>query len=65
MSVDAVNIGPNETRRRRLIGIVMLVAGVAAAVFFVVAGVGRPWRLLLFLPFWMAGFGLLQARAKT
>jgi hypothetical protein len=62
---DAVNIGPNQTRRRRLLGIVMLVAGVAAAVFFVAAGLDRPWRLVLFLPFWMAGLGLLQARAKT
>jgi hypothetical protein len=65
MTVDAVNIGPNETRRRRLIGIVMLVAGVAAAAFCAVTGVGRPWRLLLLLPFWLAGYGLLQARAKT
>lgn len=63
--MDAINIGPNETRRRRLIGIVMLVVGAGAAVFFAVAGVDRPWRLVLFLPFWVAGYGLLQARAKT
>ena len=60
-----VNLGPKETRRRLVMGIVMLVVGVAAAAFFAVAGVDRPWRLVLFLPFWMAGAGLLQARAKT
>lgn len=65
MSVDAVNIGPNETRRRRLMGIAMLLVGVAALAFFVVAGVGRPWRFVVVLPFWMAGYGLFQARAKT
>jgi hypothetical protein len=63
--VDAVNIGPRETRRRGWLGVVMLVVGVAAAVALVAGGVERPWRLLLFVPFWLAGYGIFQARART
>lgn len=42
--------------------------------FLVAAGLGawliltdqpRAWRLLVFVPLWMAGLGLLQAKEKT
>lgn len=60
-----INIGPSGTRRRRLMGVMMLVLGLAAAGFLFVVGVNPLWRLALLPVFWMAAFGLLQARAKT
>ncbi|HEY0077241.1 MAG TPA: hypothetical protein VGB73_01235 [Pyrinomonadaceae bacterium] len=62
---DAFNIGANEQRKRRLLGIVSLTIGVAAA--FVLVIFGAPWwsRAVIFFPVWMAGLGLMQAREKT
>ena len=60
-----VNIGPKETRKRLLMGIVMVVVGVVLAVIFSHAGVTRGWYFWLFLPFWMGTFALSQARKKT
>jgi hypothetical protein len=42
-------------------------AGAAALLGFVMVGYEAPrwWRLIVFLPLWMAGLGLLQAREKT
>ncbi|HEX4914515.1 MAG TPA: hypothetical protein VFV51_11175 [Vicinamibacterales bacterium] len=59
------NIGNREIRLRRLMGLASAVA--AALLGFVLVGYEAPrwWRLLIFLPLWMAGLGLLQAREKT
>lgn len=59
------NIGRREMRLRRLMGMVSL--GAAALLGFVLIGyeASRWWRLVIFLPLWMAGLGLLQAREKT
>jgi hypothetical protein len=46
-------------------GVVMLAAGIFAAVALVVLGIHRPWRLALFLPFLGGAVGIFQARAKT
>lgn len=62
---EAINIGPRERRKRRLLGVVSLTVGVAAAFVLVVYGAPRWWRLVIFFPVWMAGLGLLQAREKT
>ena len=62
---DATNIGPREQRKRRLLGIVSLTVGVAVAFVLVVYGAPRWWRLVVFFPVWLAGLGLLQARART
>ncbi|MDQ3918689.1 MAG: hypothetical protein M3348_09440 [Acidobacteriota bacterium] len=62
---EAVNIGPRERRKRRLLGIVALTVGVSVAFVLVVAGAPRLLRLVVFFPIWMAGLGLLQAREKT
>jgi len=62
---EAVNIGPRERRKRRVLGIVALTVGVSVAFVLVVAGAPRPFRLVVFFPIWMAGLGLLQAREKT
>ena len=60
-----VNIGPKETRKRLLIGVVMVAVGVVLAVIFSYAGVTRGWYSVLFLPFWMGTLALSQARKKT
>jgi len=62
---DAVNIGPRERRKRRVMGIVALTVGVSVAFVLVVTGAPRALRLVVFLPVWIAGLGLLQAREKT
>lgn len=62
---DLVNIGPKETRKRLLMGVIMLAAGVVLAVIFSHARVSRGWYSGLFLPFWMATLALSQARKKT
>jgi hypothetical protein len=62
---EASNIGPRERRKRRLLGIVALTVSVGVAFVLVVYGAPRWSRLVLFLPVWMAGLGLLQARQKT
>lgn len=63
---DAVsNIGPREQRKRRLMGIIALTAGVATAFVLVVFNAPRPARLVVFFPIWIAALGLLQARERT
>ena len=63
--VGLANIGAREIRKRRTLGIVSAVA--AALLGFVLIGYEAPrWtRLLLFLPLWLAGLGVFQAREKT
>ena len=65
MSVSFINLGPRETRKRRLMGIVGLTVGVGLAFVLVVYDAPRWSRLIVFFPIWMAGLGLLQAREKT
>lgn len=65
METSAINIGPREIRKRRLMGIVALTVGVGAAFLLVVFEAPRLLRLIVFLPVWIAGLGLFQAREKT
>lgn len=65
METSAINIGPREIRKRRLMGIVALTVGVGVAFSLVVFGAPRLLRLVIFLPVWIAGLGLFQAREKT
>ncbi len=65
MSSDAINIGPSEQRKRRLMGIIALTIGVGTAFVLVVYGAPRLLRLIIFFPIWIAGLGLMQAREKT
>ena len=62
---ELANIGPKETRKRLLMGVVMLALGVVLAVVFAHADVRRGWHATLLLPFWMGTLGLSQARKKT
>ncbi|MGB7923682.1 MAG: hypothetical protein WCF57_10600 [Pyrinomonadaceae bacterium] len=65
MTSDAINIGPREQRKRRLLGFVALTVGVATAFVLVVYGAPRWSRAVIFLPIWVAGLGLMQAREQT
>ena len=65
MATDAVNIGPREQRKRRLMGLVALTAGVATAFLLVTTDAPRALRLIVFFPIWIAGLGLMQARERT
>lgn len=62
---ELANIGPKETRKRLLMGVVLLAMGVGLASIFAHAGVGRGWYAMLFLPFWIGALALSQARKKT
>lgn len=62
---SAINIGPREERKRRLMGVVALTVSVGLAFVLVVFGMSRWSRLVIFFPAWMAGLGLFQAREKT
>ena len=65
MASEVSNIGPREQRKRRLLGIVALTVGVAVAFLLVVYDAPRLLRAVVFVPVWIAGLGLLQAREKT
>ena len=62
---EAVNIGPRERRKRRMMAIVGLTVGVSVAFVLVVTGAPRLLRLVVFLPIWIGSLGLLQAHEKT
>ena len=65
MASDAINIGPGERRKRRVMGFAALVAGAGLA--FALVAFGAPWwtRGVVFFPVWIAALGLLQAREQT
>jgi hypothetical protein len=62
---EAINMGPVEQSKRRLMGNF----AVAFAVGLIIAMVGGDWprwtRLFLFIPVWMAALGIGQARQKV
>ncbi|HET7854061.1 MAG TPA: hypothetical protein VFM04_06365 [Candidatus Methylomirabilis sp.] len=60
-----MNIGPKEERKRLIMGIATLAAGLGIAAGLIVIGVDRWWRLGLFLPFWFGALGIFQALEAT
>jgi hypothetical protein len=62
---EFANIGPKETRKRLLMGIVLLGLGIVLAVIYTRADVSRGWYAALFLPFWIGSLAVSQARKKT
>jgi hypothetical protein len=64
-AISVINIGPKETRKRLVMGVVMLVVAIGTAVPLILAGADRWWRLGLFLPFWLSALGLFQVKEKT
>ena len=65
MEASVINIGPREARKRRLMGVVALTAGVGLAFLSVIFQAPRMLRLIVFFPIWIAGLGLFQARDKV
>lgn len=65
MENHAINLGPREISKRRLMGIVALAAGGVLAFLSVVMEAPRWSRLIVFFPIWVAGLGLFQAQEKT
>jgi len=65
MVEECVNIGPRERRRRLAFGLVFAVVGLAAAAALLFLGAPRPYRALLFLPFWGSTIGFFQYLDKT
>jgi hypothetical protein len=63
--MNHTNIGPRESRKRLRFCLIMLGGGAGLAVALSALHADRLWRLLLFLPFWLAALGWLQAREKT
>jgi hypothetical protein len=59
------NIGPRGQRQRTTFGLVPLGAALLLGIALVVAGAPRGLRVLLFVPLWLAGLGVFQARDKT
>lgn len=59
------NIGPRGQRRRLRFGVMSF--GAAALVGAILFKLDAPtiWRLVLFLPLWMAALGFFQARDRT
>jgi hypothetical protein len=64
-SVCIPNIGPRQRRQRVIGGVVGLAIAIAVAALLVATGVARPFRLVVFLPFFAGTTGLFQAREKT
>lgn len=63
--VCIANIGPAERRKRMRFGVALLVAGGVVAGLLIGSEAHRLWRLALFVPFWLGGLGLFQARNQT
>lgn len=59
------NLGPSEIRKRRVMGITSLAVGIGIAFLMVATSAPRWSRLVVFLPLWIAGLGLFQAKEKT
>ncbi|HTY07169.1 MAG TPA: hypothetical protein VMC86_11660 [Gemmatimonadales bacterium] len=65
MVEECVNIGPRERRRRLAFGLVFGLAGLAGTAALLSHGAPRPYRALLFVPFWVSAIGCFQYLDKT
>ncbi len=61
----AENIGPIGCRKRTVLAATLLVLALLGAAALVVGGAPRGARVVLFVPFWLAALGFLQARGHT
>ena len=59
------NIGARGARRRAIGGVVWLVVGVAASGWLVARHAAGATFALLFIPYFLAAIGWLQARERT
>ncbi|MBI4244720.1 MAG: hypothetical protein HY606_11575 [Planctomycetes bacterium] len=60
-----INIGPKEQFKRLKIGIIAILASIAAGSAIVILDLNRFTALLLFIPNWIGVVGVLQASEKT
>jgi hypothetical protein len=58
------NIGPGEIKRRRLVGLLGLIATVATFIVLIGSSANRPSRLSIFIPAMIFATGWMQARKK-
>ena len=65
MTSEAINIGPRERSKRRIMGVVALTVGVGLTFVLVIFQSPRWSRAIIFFPIWMAGLGLLQSRERV
>jgi anti-sigma factor RsiW len=65
MAYEVINIGPGESRKRRVMGFAALLASAGLAFTLVAYGAPRWTRAAVFFPVWIAALGLLQARERT
>lgn len=63
--VCQINIGPKQRRKRLNFGLYMLAFGSAGTAGLLLSGLSRWLRLVLFVPFALAGYGIFQAKEKT
>lgn len=59
------NIGPRGQRARLRFGLIALAAAAVLGALLFALEADRVWRALLFVPLWIAGLGVFQARDKT
>lgn len=62
---EVTNIGLRECRKRRKSAIVAFAFVVLFYIALKLSSSQQSWYLLLFIPAWIAMFGLLQAHEKT
>ena len=65
MDACAVNIGRRQRRLRLAFGLAMLAVALAGGAWAVAAKAPPALRAALAVPFFLAGLGIFQARAKT
>ena len=59
------NLGPKEIRKRRLLGYLALNVGLVLSILFIWQDVSDYFRALVFIPFFVAYLGIIQALQKT
>jgi len=61
----SANIGPGERRKRRRFGHIALGISIALGAALLLGAVGQRWRLVLFVPLFVAALGYFQDRDRT
>ena len=59
------NIGLGERRKRRFAGHIGLAISIALGAALITGRLGQPWRLVLFVPLFVAALGYFQDRDRT
>lgn len=63
--VTSENISPDGRARRKALGGAALAIGLLVTVGLLAMDAGPALRLVVFIPFWVAALGFLQARGGT